>query len=181
MYGPKGIGALVVRERTGCHVEPILHGGGQQRGLRPGTLPTPLIVALGVAADVALQRMDQDYRHAVELRDAWFEGIFDLDGITLNGDPVHHYPGIVNVSADGVEGESLMLALEPVCVATGSACNSKNQEPSYVLRALGRSDLDAQSAVRVSFGRFTTVDEIRAAARRYVDAVQRLRALAPAA
>ena len=114
------------------------------------------------------------------MRSVMWDGIRDLDGILLNGDP-DGFPGILNVSADGVEGESLLLALEPLLVATGSACNSKSQEPSYVLRALGRSDLQAQSAIRFSVGRPTTRDEVEFAARHYRAAVSRLRGLAPAA
>jgi cysteine desulfurase len=177
-YGPKGIGALYIADRPGCHVEPLLFGGGQQRRIRPGTLPTELIAGFGMAAEIAANRIDEDLRHLRALRDALWKHISDLDGLLLNGD-LAGFPGILNVSAEGVEGESLLLALEPLLVATGSACNSKTQEPSYVLRALGRSDLQAQSAIRFSFGRSTTTDEVTFAARRYRSAVTRLRELAP--
>ena len=177
-YGPKGIGALYIADRPGCHVEPLLFGGGQQRRIRPGTLPTELIAGFGMAAEIAANRIDEDLRHLRALRDALWKHISDLDGLLLNGD-LAGFPGILNVSAEGVEGESLLLALEPLLVATGSACNSKAQEPSYVLRALGRSDLQAQSAIRFSFGRSTTTDEVTFAARRYRSAVTRLRELAP--
>jgi cysteine desulfurase len=179
-YGPKGIGALYIADRPGCHVDPILFGGGQQRRIRPGTLPTELIAGFGMTAEIAAGRMDEDLAHLREMRGLLWDGIRDLDGILLNGDP-DGFPGILNVSAEGVEGESLLLALEPLLVATGSACNSKSQEPSYVLRALGRSDLQAQSAIRFSVGRPTTRREVEFAARRYREAVARLRALAPAA
>ena len=179
-YGPKGIGALYIAARRGCHVDPILFGGGQQRRIRPGTLPTELIAGFGVTAEIAAERIDEDLGHLREMRGLLWDGIGDLDGILLNGDP-DGFPGILNVSAEGVEGESLLLALEPLLVATGSACNSKSQEPSYVLRALGRSDLQAQSAIRFSLGRPTTRHEIEFAVRRYREAVTRLRALAPAA
>jgi cysteine desulfurase len=179
-YGPKGIGALYIANRPGCHVDPILFGGGQQRRIRPGTLPTELIAGFGMTAEIAAERMDEDLAHLREMRGLLWDGIRDLDGILLNGDP-DGFPGILNVSAEGVEGESLLLALEPLLVATGSACNSKSQEPSYVLRALGRSDLQAQSAIRFSVGRPTTPDEVEFAARRYREAIVRLRALAPAA
>ena len=177
-YGPKGIGALYIADRPGCHVEPLLFGGGQQRRIRPGTLPTELIAGFGMAAEIAASCIEKDLRHLHALRDTFRDGISDLDGLLLNGDP-EGFPGILNVSAEGVEGESLLLALEPLLVATGSACNSKTQEPSYVLRALGRSDLQAQSAIRFSFGRPTTSDEVTFAARRYRSAVMRLRELAP--
>jgi cysteine desulfurase len=179
-YGPKGVGALYIVDRPDCHVEPILYGGGQQRRIRPGTLPTDLIAGLGKAAEVAGGRLDTDLTHLRELRDLLWDGIRDIDGLILNGDS-NGFPGILNVSVEDVEGESLLLGLEPICVATGSACNSKSQEPSYVLRALGRSDLQAQSAIRFSVGRPTTHDEVKFAVTRYRDAVTRLRALAPVA
>jgi len=177
-YGPKGIGALYISDRPGCHVEPILFGGGQQRRIRPGTLPTELIAGFGLTAEIAAGRIGDDLAHLVDLRAALWDGIRDVAGIVLNGDG---FPGILNVSVADVEGESLLLALEPLQVATGSACNSRNQEPSYVLRALGRTDALAQSAIRFSMGRPTTRDEVEFAARLYRDAVGRLRALAPAA
>ena len=180
-YGPKGIGALYIADRPGVHLEPQLFGGGQQRRLRPGTLPTQQIVGFGATAAIALQRMAQDLEHLRALRDRFWAGISDLPGLVVNGSLEHGFPGILNVSAEGVEGESLLLALEPLCVATGSACNSKNQQPSYVLRALGRSDKLAQSAIRFSFGRPTTEAEVDTAIRLYRGAVTRLRKLAPAA
>jgi cysteine desulfurase len=177
-YGPKGIGALYIADRPGCHVEPILFGGGQQRRLRPGTLPTELIAGLGMAAEIAASRIDADLEHLAELRSVLWNGIRDIDGVTLNGDP-NGFPGILNASVEDIEGESLLLALEPLLVATGSACNSKSQEPSYVLRALGRTDMQAQSAIRFGLGRPTTMDEVTFAAQRYRDSVMRLRELAP--
>ena len=179
-YGPKGIGALYIDDRPGCHVEPLLFGGGQQRRIRPGTIPVELVAALGMAAEIAAGRIDDDLSHLAALHDAMWAGISDVPGILRNGDP-GGFPGILNVSAEDVEGESLLLALEPLLVATGSACNSKSQEPSYVLRALGRTDAQAQSAIRFSFGRPTTRDEVEFAAQRYRDAVARLRGLAPEA
>lgn len=177
-YGPKGVGALYIADRPGCHVEPILFGGGQQRRLRPGTLPTELIAGLGLTAEIAAGRIDDDLEHLKALREALWAGIRDIEGISLNGDP-NGFPGILNVSIDDVEGESLLLALEPLLVATGSACNSKSQEPSYVLRALGLTDMQAQSAIRFSVGRPTTVDEVEFAAGHYRAAVDKLRGLAP--
>ena len=179
-YGPKGIGALYIADRPRCHVEPLLFGGGQQRRLRPGTLPTELIAGLGRAASIATGRIGDDLEHLASLRRRLWDGIADIDGVMLNGDP-QGFPGILNVSVTGIEGESLLLALEPVCVATGSACNSTSQEPSYVLRALGRDDMLAQSAIRFSVGRSTTEAEVDLAARLYRDAVTRLRELAPGA
>ena len=177
-YGPKGVGALYVADRPGCHVEPILFGGGQQRRLRPGTLPTELIAGLGMTAEIAAGRIGDDLEHLKTLRDTLWSGIRDIEGISLNGDP-NGFPGILNVSVDDVEGESLLLALEPLLVATGSACNSKSQAPSYVLRALGLTDMQAQSAIRFSVGRPTTMDEVEFAARHYRATIDKLRALAP--
>jgi cysteine desulfurase len=180
-YGPKGIGALYIADRKGVHVEPLLFGGGQQKRLRPGTLPTQQIVGFGETAALAAERMQGDLEHLTGLRDRFRSGIRDLPGIRINGSLEHGFPGILNVSAEGVEGESLLLALEPLCVATGSACNSKSQEPSYVLRALGLSDDLAQGSIRFSFGRPTTDAEVDTAVALYRDAVTRLRALAPQA
>jgi len=179
VYGPKGIGALYIADRPGVHIEPLLFGGGQQRKLRPGTLPAQQIVAFGMAAEVARSRMNDDLEHLTGLRDRFWSGICDLPGVMLNGDIENGFPGILNVSIEDIEGESLLLALEPFCVATGSACNSKSQEPSYVLRALGRSDELAQSAIRFSFGRPTRVDEVNFAIERYRSAIEKLRQIAP--
>ncbi len=180
-YGPKGIGALYVADRPGCHVEPLLFGGGQQRRLRPGTLPVELIAGLGLAAEIAGARLHADMDKLVELRRILWAGIKSIDGLVVNGDLEGGFPGILNVSAERVEGESLLLALEPLCVATGSACNSQSQEPSYVLRALGRGDDLAQSSIRFSMGRPTTVEDVEFAAQQYREAVTKLRSLAPPA
>ncbi len=177
-YGPKGVGALYIVDRPDCHVEPILYGGGQQRRIRPGTLPTDLVAGLGTAAEIAMSRIEPDLVHLRELRDVLWNGIRDIDGVRLNGS-ADGFPGILNVSVADIEGESLLLDLEPICVATGSACNSKSQEPSYVLRALGRTDLEAQSAIRFSIGRPTTRAEVEIAVAKYRGAVARLRAMAP--
>ena len=178
LYGPKGVGALYLA--TGVVIEAQTFGGGQQRRLRPGTLPVDLIAGFGEAAAVSATRLDDDLAHVTALKAALLDGIRNLDGLHVNGPERGGYPGILNVGIDDVEGESLMLALEPLCVAAGSACNSQSREPSYVLRALGRSDRQAQSAVRFSFGRQTTGDEITRAATLYRDAVAKLRELAPA-
>lgn len=176
-YGPKGIGALYVA--SGTALEPLLFGGGQQKKLRPGTLPVDLIAGLGEAAAVAAHRMDKDLAYLTKLKDLLWRGIADIDGLQLNGPEMGAYPGILNVGIQDIEGESLLLALDPLCVASGSACNSQIQEPSYVLRALGRSDREAQSAIRFSLGRMTTRDDIEAAISLYRRAVLKLRDLAP--
>jgi len=177
-YGPQGIGALYITDRPGCQLSPIMFGGGQERRLRPGTLPVHLIVAAGVAAKIAVDEMRENLQHVTAMRDRLWNGISDIRDLTGNGLPAHCYAGILNVSAKGVEGESLMLGMEPVCVASGSACNASSGESSYVLRALGRDDLLAQSAVRFSFGRPTTEVEIDTAIDRYRWSVDHLRGIA---
>jgi cysteine desulfurase len=179
-YGPQGIGALYVADTARQSMMPIMYGGGQEKRLRPGTLPVHLIVGLGAAAAVAAGRQADDLAHARSLKQRLVEGLDGIAGLTWNS-PENAYPGIVNVSAAGVEGESLMLALEPVCVASGSACNSATSEPSYVLRAMGLSDIDAQAAVRFSFGRMTGAGDIDAGVARYRAALEHLRSIAPAA
>ena len=180
-YGPQGIGALYIADRPGCQVLPILHGGGQERRLRPGSLPVHQIVGAGTAAEIARQDMANDLAHVTTLRDRLWQGIKTLPGILRNGSADHSYPGILNISVPGVEGESLMLGLEPVCAASGSACNSTSGESSFVLRALGRDDALAQSAIRFSFGRTTAKDEIDVAIERYRWSVDHLRSIAPLA
>jgi cysteine desulfurase len=179
VYGPKGIGALYIADRPGVHVEPLFYGGGQQRKLRPGTLPAQQIVGFGTAAAIAQSRMTDDIKHLRKLRDRFWSGVADIPGVMTNGAIECAFPGILNISVEGIEGESLLLALEPLCVATGSACNSKSQEPSYVLRALGRSDDLAQSAVRFSFGRTTTSADVDFAMSHYREAIEKLRSISP--
>jgi cysteine desulfurase len=179
VYGPKGIGALYIADRPGCHVEPLFFGGGQQRRIRPGTLPVHLIAAFGLVAEIAAERMQDDLAHLQALHDRLWAGVSAVSGVVRNGSAEHGFPGILNVSVEDIEGESLLLALEPLCVATGSACNSLHKEPSYVLRALGRSDALAQSAIRFSCGRPTTTADVDFAVQRYRDAVGKLRGIAP--
>jgi cysteine desulfurase len=179
LYGPKGVGALYMADRPGCHVLPLFHGGGQERGLRPGTLPVHQIVGLGAAASLARSRQVEDLVHLQGLAARLWAGIGNIPGILRNGSETESFPGILSVSIEGIEGESLMLALEPLCVGSGSACNSINREPSTVLQALGRDDALAQSAIRFSFGRDTTNDEIDLAIGCYADAIVHLRAISP--
>lgn len=176
-YGPKGVGALFVRDGTA--LQAIMFGGGQQRRLRPGTLAVDLIAGLGKAAVVAAENIENDLARLAVLKEQLLRGIRGIDGLHINGQEEGGYPGILNVGIDDIEGESLLLALEPVCVATGSACNSLSQEPSYVLRALGRSDLEAQSAIRFSIGRHTSSADIEQVITIYRTAVEKLRNLAP--
>jgi cysteine desulfurase len=180
-YGPQGVGALYVAPRREVQLLPVLSGGGQERGLRPGTVPVHQVVGMGVAAALARERLAADLERYAALNARLWEGLARIPGVVRNGSAEHGFPGILNVSVEGVEGESLLLALEPLCVATGSACNSLRGEPSYVLRALGRSDALAQSAIRFSFGHATTEADIDFAIARYTEAVSRLRAMLPAA
>jgi cysteine desulfurase len=180
-YGPKGVGALYVADRPGCQIEPLLFGGGHERGMRPGTSAVHQILGIGLAAEIAAARMQDDLDHIRALRERLWNGISDLPGLHINGPREGGFPGILNVSAEGVDGESLMLALHPVCVASGSACNAKSGESSYVLRALGRDDHLAQSAIRFGIGRHNSEQDIDVAIQLYRKAVLTLRNMAPVA
>ncbi len=178
-HGPQGIGALYLAPRADCQIEPLLQGGGQERRLRPGTLPVHQIAGMGTAAVLAALCMDDDLAHFEMLNERLWAGLREIPGVTRNGRKEHAFPGILNVSVEGIEGESLMLALEPLCVASGSACNSRSGESSYVLRALGLSDALAQSAIRFSFGRDTPIGDVATAIRCYTSAVRHLRGIMP--
>ena len=181
MHGPQGVGALYVRNRKGCGVAPLIFGGGQERGLRPGTLPVALIVGFGAAARLSAQQLDSGLEHVRELNDRLWRGIGQLEGVRRNGGGDRCFPGILNVSVADVEGESLLLALHPLCVGSGSACNSQRGEPSFVLKALGLSDLQAQASIRFSFSRMTTPADVDTAVERFTHAVSFLRGLLPPA
>jgi cysteine desulfurase len=179
VHGPKGIGALCVRREPRLGLVPLLHGGGQERGLRSGTLPTHQAVGMGAAFRLAAQEMAADGARITGLRERLWQGLAAMPGVTLNGHPARRAPGILSVSIDGVEGESLLFELPGMAVASGSACATTSGEPSYVLRALGRSDRLAQSTLRLSLGRFSTEADVEQAIAAVVAAVKRLRALAP--
>lgn len=179
-YGPQGIGALYVSDRPGCGVSTLQHGGSQERRRRAGTEPVALIAGFGEAANLAQTRREADLAHVGELCGRLWTAISALPGVRRNGSAEHHYPGILNVSAENVEGESLMLALEPLCVASGSACNAQSGDASFVLKAMGLRDLDAQAAIRFSFGRTSTKADIDGAAGIYAEALSQLRRFAPA-
>ncbi len=177
-YGPKGAGALYIADRPGVQVEPLLAGGGQERGLRPGTLAVHQIVGLGAAAALAGASLAAERERLAALRGRLEAGLQSLPDVLVNGAGAERIPGIVNVSVAGVEGESLFAALAPLAVASGSACNTTSGEPSYVLRALGRDDRLAAASVRFSLGRYTTADEVDEATRIFRDAVAHLRRIA---
>ena len=180
IYGPKGAGALYVSKRVRPLLQPINFGGGQERGLRPGTLATHQIVGLGAACGLAKELQPAEAVRLASLRERLWEGLKDLEGVYLNGEGAPHLPGILNVSFSGVEGESLVAGLAEVAVSTGSACNSATAEPSYVLRALGRGTQLAQSSLRFSVGRLTTVADVDVAIKAVRREIERLRALSPA-
>jgi cysteine desulfurase len=180
LYGPKGIGALYIRGEARPRIQPIAFGGGQERGLRPGTLPTHQIVGFGVACERARAELPAESARLASLRERLWSGLDCLGGVHLNGLGAPTVPGILNASFEGVEGESLVAGLPELALSTGSACNSASGEPSYVLRALGRDTQLAQSSLRLSFGRFTTEADIDLAVVAIRREVSRLRALSPA-
>jgi cysteine desulfurase len=179
LHGPKGVGALCVRREPRLGLVPLLRGGGQERGLRPGTLATHQVVGMGKACSIAAEVREQESARISSLRERLWQGLSGLPGVLLNGHPTQRAPGILSVTVDGVEGESLLYALPELAVASGSACATTSAEPSYVLRALGRSDRLAQSSLRLSLGRYTTEADVEQAVRSIGAAVECLRALAP--
>ncbi|KAH9945840.1 cysteine desulfurase NFS1 [Epithele typhae] len=179
LYGPKGVGAAYVRRRPRVRLEPILSGGGQERGLRSGTLPAALAVGMGEAARIAKLEMARDSARVKELSDRLINGINSrVEHVVRNGD-VTGYPGCVNLSFSYVEGESLLMALKDIALSSGSACTSASLEPSYVLRALGAAEDMAHSSLRFGIGRFTTEAEIDYVVDKIVAVVQRLRDMSP--
>ncbi|WP_372982540.1 IscS subfamily cysteine desulfurase [Marinobacter sediminum] len=177
VYGPKGVGALYVRRSPDVRIEAQIHGGGHERGMRSGTLPTHQIVGMGKAFAIARDRLGSEMAHLEELRASFLQGLSDLDGVTLNGSSEFRVPGIINLAFEGVEAESLMLGLRDLAVSSGSACASATIEPSFVLRGIGLSDELAHRALRFSFGRFSTAEDATFAASQIVDVVSRLRAV----
>jgi cysteine desulfurase len=179
MYGPKGVGALYVRRKPRVRIEPQIHGGGHERGFRSGTLATHQIVGFGEAARIAKLEMATDNERIRRLRDRLWKGISSMEEVVVNGDMERRIPGNLNVSFNYVEGESLIMAVKDIAVSSGSACTSASLEPSYVLRALGRSDELAHSSIRFTLGRFTTEEEIDYAVKLMQDKVAKLRELSP--
>ncbi|MGD8874825.1 MAG: IscS subfamily cysteine desulfurase [Gammaproteobacteria bacterium] len=179
IYGPKGIGALYVRRKPRVRLEAQMHGGGHERGLRSGTLPTHQIVGMGEAFRIARLEMAEEEARIRVLRDRLWQGLSDIEEVYLNGDPDQRIPGNLNVSFNYVEGESLIMALKDMAVSSGSACTSSSLEPSYVLRAIGRNDELAHSSLRFTIGRFTTREEIDYIVERVREKVAKLRELSP--
>ncbi|MHC9510779.1 IscS subfamily cysteine desulfurase [Kangiella sp. M94] len=179
MYGPKGIGVLYVRRKPRVRLEAQMHGGGHERGMRSGTLPTHQIVGMGEAARIAKEDMASDNERIMRLRERLWNGVQDMEEVYLNGHPERRVAGIINISFNFVEGESLIMALKDLAVSSGSACTSASLEPSYVLRALGRDDELAHSSIRFTIGRFTTQEEVDHAIEKVQGSIGRLRELSP--
>ncbi|HEY6242280.1 MAG TPA: IscS subfamily cysteine desulfurase [Burkholderiales bacterium] len=179
VYGPKGIGALYVRRKPRVRIEPQIHGGGHERGLRSGTLPVHQIVGMGEAFRIARLEMGAESERIRSLRDRLLEGFKDMEEVYVNGDMERRIPGNLNISFNFVEGESLIMGIKDVAVSSGSACTSASLEPSYVLRALGRSDELAHSSIRFTIGRFTTEEEIDYAVKLLRSKIGKLRELSP--
>ena len=178
-YGPKGIGALFVRRKPRVRLEAQMHGGGHERGMRSGTLPTHQIVGMGEAYRIAKLEMHKDIEHARRLQKRLLDGLKDIEQVFINGDLEHRVPHNLNMSFNYVEGESLIMGIKGIAVSSGSACTSASLEPSYVLRALGRSDELAHSSLRMTIGRFTTTEEIDYVVTTLKERVAKLRELSP--
>jgi cysteine desulfurase len=180
IYGPKGIGALYVRRKPRVRLEPLINGGGQERGMRSGTLATPLCVGLGEACAIAQEEMVEESKRLQGLADKLYSGIVEkLPDVFLNGDRHQRIPGNLNLSFAYVEGEGLLMGLKNISVSSGSACTSSSLEPSYVLRALGVEDELAHTSIRFGLGRYTTEAEVDTVIKQVVKAVQKLREMSP--
>jgi cysteine desulfurase len=179
VYGPKGVGALYVRRKPRVRIEAQMHGGGHERGMRSGTLATHQIVGMGEAFRIAKEKMVEEGRRILALRNRLWSGISDMEEVQINGSMTQRVAGNLNISFAYVEGESLIMALKDLAVSSGSACTSASLEPSYVLRALGLNDEQAHSSIRFSIGRFTIEEEIDYAIDKIRDAVTKLRELSP--
>lgn len=175
-YGPKGIGALYVKRRSPLRLQAQIHGGGHERGMRSGTLPTHQIVGMGAAAKKVSQQLEEDRSRITELRDRLWDGLAALGDVKLNGANAPRTPNHLNVCFCGVDGESLMMAVRNLAISSGSACTSATVEPSFVLKAMGLSDQDAHSSLRLSLGRFTTEADIEQAIESFAAALNNLRA-----
>ncbi|KAI3985689.1 hypothetical protein MKX01_030603 [Papaver californicum] len=180
VYGPKGVGALYMRRRPRVRVEAQMNGGGQERGIRSGTVPTPLVVGMGAACELAMKEMEYDEKRISGLQERLLIGIRSkIDGVVVNGSTENRYAGNLNLSFAYVEGESLLMGLKEVAVSSGSACTSASLEPSYVLRALGVEEDMAHTSIRFGIGRFTTEEEIDRAVELTVRQVEKLREMSP--
>jgi cysteine desulfurase len=179
IYGPKGVGAIFIRRKPRVRIKSIISGGGQERGIRSGTLATPLVVGLGKAAEIAKNEMAKDEAHIKKLSDKLYQAVMATTHVYLNGDKEKRIPGNLNFSFAGIEGESMIMAIKDLAVSSGSACTSSSLEPSYVLHALGVEDELAHTSIRFGIGRFTTEEEIDYAINLLQSKIQKLRDLSP--
>ena len=180
LYGPKGVGALFVRRKPRVRLMALINGGGQERGMRSGTLSTPLCVGFGKACEIAEKEMISEYARLSTLRDRFYKKInSELEEVYLNGDFENRIPGNLNLSFAHVEGEGLMMGVKDLALSSGSACTSASLEPSYVLRALGVEVEMAHTSLRIGIGRFTTEEDLDSAAQQIIKEVNRLREMSP--
>jgi cysteine desulfurase len=180
IYSPKGIGALYVRRKPRVRLSPIISGGGQERGMRSGTLPVPLIVGLGKAAEIAQAEMEKDRLHITRLHNLFMDTLFkNITDIYLNGDKEQRIHGNINLSFAYIEGESMLMALKNLAVSSGSACTSASLEPSYVLKSIGVTEDLAHTSIRFGIGRFTTESEIKIAIDLIKTSVIKLKKMSP--
>ena len=175
IYGPKGIGVLYIDRNAHSRVEAIIHGGGHERGMRSGTLPTHQIVGIGEAVRICKAQLPTERKRLLSLRKRLYSHLMQIPGVSLNGSEDERIPGLINVAFEGVDGETLLLALDGVAVSSGSACTSATVEPSYVLKAIGLEDQLAASSLRFTVGRFTTEEDVDLAATHVTDVVMKLR------
>ncbi|NQZ29634.1 MAG: IscS subfamily cysteine desulfurase [Oceanospirillaceae bacterium] len=176
IYGPKGVGALYVRQKPKVRIKAQIHGGGHERGMRSGTLPTHQLVGMGESFAIAGAELEQQQLKLTQLRDMLWNKLQQLEGVSLNGGIENRVPGNLNVCFGAMDGEMLLLSLKDIAVSTGSACTSASLEPSYVLKQIGLSDEQAHGSLRISIGRFTTVEEVEFVGQLIVDTVTKLRA-----
>ncbi len=179
IYGPKGVGAIYIRRKPRVRIKPLFSGGGQERGIRSGTLATQLVVGLGEAAKIAKAEMQENNAHIKKLSDKFYNAIMQIPNVYLNGDREKRFCGNLNLSFAGIEGESMIMAIKDLAVSSGSACTSSSLEPSYVLHALGVSEDLAHTSIRFGIGKFTTEEEIDYAIKIVKEKVQKLRDLSP--
>jgi len=183
IYGPKGIGALYLRRKPRVRIKPIFSGGGQERGIRSGTVPTPLVVGLGKAAEIAKNEMEKDFLHIQKLSKKLYDNVMKATHIYLNGPDIENlnqrYVGNLNLSFAGIEGESMIMAIKDLAVSSGSACTSSSLEPSYVLHALGVDEELSHTSIRFGIGRFTTEEEVDFAIKLILEKIDKLRAISP--
>jgi cysteine desulfurase len=179
IYGPKGIGALYIRKKPRVRLQPIMHGGGQERGFRSGTVPVPLAKGFAKAAELMITRYNKDLEYILNLQNKFLDEILKIEDCFLNGHPTQRIAGCVNISILHIEGESLMMSMPDICVSTGSACTSMTLEPSYVITEMRKDTYYAHSAIRFGFGRMTKVEDVDYLIKTLTDSINKLRSISP--